>query len=182
MIFEPLSVAGAFLIGPQKRTDERGYFARVFCHDELTGQGLCADFCQANTALSPYAGTLRGLHYQRAPHAEVKLIRCTRGRVFDVVLDLRRDSPTYLRWHGVELSADNAVMLYAPEGTAHGYLTLSDDAELLYMTSAKYAPEAATGVRFDDRAFGIRWPSDIVLMSQADRSWPDFQSGHSTAP
>jgi dTDP-4-dehydrorhamnose 3,5-epimerase len=142
MIFEPLSVAGAYLITPQKRSDERGYFARVFCCDELAAQGLCTDYCQANTALSPRAGTLRGLHFQRAPHAEVKLVRCTRGRVFDVVLDLRRDSPTYLRWHGAELSADNAAMLYAPEGTAHGYLTLSDDTELLYMTSAMYAPEA----------------------------------------
>jgi dTDP-4-dehydrorhamnose 3,5-epimerase len=182
MIFEPLSVAGAYLISPQKRTDERGYFARVFCRDELAAQGLCGDYCQANTALSPRAGTLRGLHFQRRPHAEVKLIRCTRGRVFDVVLDLRRDSPTYLRWQGVELSADNAAMLYAPEGTAHGYLTLSDDTELLYMTSAKYAPDAATGVRFDDPAFGIRWPRDIALVSQADRGWPDFQAVQSTDP
>jgi dTDP-4-dehydrorhamnose 3,5-epimerase len=180
MIFEPLPVAGAYLITPEKRSDERGYFARVFCHDELAAQGLRADYCQANTALSQRAGTLRGMHYQRAPHAEVKLIRCTRGRVFDVVLDLRRDSPTYLRWHGAELSADNAAMLYAPAGTAHGYLTLSDDSELLYMTSAKYAPQAATGVRYDDRAFGIRWPGDVVLVSQADRTWPEFQAGDLT--
>ena len=182
MIFEPLPVAGAYLITPQKRSDERGYFARVFCRDELIAQGLCADYCQANTALSPRTGTLRGLHFQRTPHAEVKLMRCTRGRVFDVVLDLRPDSPTYLRWHGAELSADNAAMLYAPAGTAHGYLTLTDDTELLYMTSAKYAPDAATGVRFDDRAFAIRWPRDITLVSQADRGWPDFQTGHSTSP
>jgi dTDP-4-dehydrorhamnose 3,5-epimerase len=182
MNFEPLPVAGAFLITPQKRSDERGYFARVFCRDELTAQGLCADYSQANTALSPRAGTLRGLHFQHAPHGEVKLVRCTRGRVFDVVLDLRRDSPTYLRWHGLELSADNAAMLYAPEGTAHGYLTLSDDTELLYMTSSKYAPDAATGVRYDDRAFGIRWPRDITVVSQADRGWPDFQAGESKRP
>jgi dTDP-4-dehydrorhamnose 3,5-epimerase len=182
MIFDPLPVAGAYLISPQKRTGERGYFARVFCRDEFEVRGLCADYCQANTALSPLGGTLRGLHLQRAPHGEVKLIRCTRGRVFDVVLDLRRESPTYLRWHGAELSADNAAMLYAPEGTAHGYLTLSDDTELLYMTSAKYAPEAATGVRFDDRAFGIRWPRDIALVSQADLAWADFQAGHSINP
>jgi len=175
MNFEPLPVAGAYLISPQRRPDERGHFARVFCRDELLEHGLCADFCQANTAFNPRAGTLRGLHLQRAPDAEVKLVRCTRGAVFDVVLDLRANSPTFLRWYGTELSADNGAMLYAPEGTAHGYLTLSDDSELLYMTSAKYAPGSATGVRFDDRAFNIQWPRDIVLVSQADRVWPDFQ-------
>jgi len=182
MNFEPLPVAGAYLVTPQKRNDERGYFARVFCRDELAAQDLCADYVQANTALSPRAGTLRGLHFQRAPHAEVKLVRCTRGKVFDVVLDLRPDSPTYLRWHGVELSADSAGMLYAPMGTAHGYLTLTDDAEVLYMTSASYAPDAATGVRFDDRAFAIRWPREIVLVSQADRAWPDLQTGRTSGP
>jgi dTDP-4-dehydrorhamnose 3,5-epimerase len=176
MIFETVPIAGAYLISPQLRTDERGYFARVFCRDELAAQGLCADYYQANTALSPRAGTLRGLHFQRAPHAEVKLMRCTRGSVFDVVLDLRPDSPTFLRWHGAELSANNCVMLYAPAGTAHGYLTLTDDSELLYMTSSKYAPDVATGVRFDDQAFGIRWPRDIALVSQADRSWPNFNT------
>lgn len=179
MIFEPLPVDGAYLIRPQRRPDERGHFARVFCRDELIAQGLCADYCQGNTALSPRAGTLRGLHFQRTPHAEVKLVRCTRGSVFDVVLDLRPDSPTYLRWHGAELSADNGAMLYAPAGTAHGYLTLADDSELLYMTSAKYAPDAASGVRFDDRAFGIQWPRDIALVSQADRGWPDFEANRS---
>jgi dTDP-4-dehydrorhamnose 3,5-epimerase len=175
MNFEPLPVAGAYLITPQRRPDERGYFARVFCQDELAQQGLCVDFCQANTAFSPRAGTLRGLHYQRAPHAEVKLMRCTRGAVYDVVLDLRANSPTFLRWFGAELSADNGAMLYAPAGTAHGYLTLTDDTELLYMTSARYAPAAATGVRFDDPTFGIAWPREIVLVSPADRAWPDFQ-------
>jgi dTDP-4-dehydrorhamnose 3,5-epimerase len=176
MNFKPLPVNGAYLITPQRRPDERGYFARVFCHDELTQQGLCGDFCQANTAFSPRAGTLRGLHHQHAPDAEVKLVRCTRGAVYDVVLDLRKDSPSFLRWYGAELSADNGAMLYAPAGTAHGYLTLTDDAELLYMTSARYAPASATGVRFDDRAFGIEWPREIVLVSQADRAWPDFQT------
>lgn len=176
MKFEPLPVAGAYLISPQPRADERGYFARIFCRDELLGQGLCADFCQINTGFNPRAGTLRGLHFQRAPHAEVKLARCVRGAVYDVVLDLRPDSPTYLRWSGAELSADNGQMLYAPAGTAHGYLTLSDDAELSYMTSAAYAPDAVDGVRHDDPAFVIRWPREVVLVSQADRSWPDHRA------
>ena len=176
MNFEPLSVNGAFVISPQRRADERGYFARAFCRDEMVRQGLCGDFCQINTALSHRAGTLRGMHFQRAPHAEVKLMRCVRGSVYDVVLDLRPDSPTFRRWSGVELSADNGLMLYAPEGTAHGYLTLADDAELSYMTSAAYAPDSVDGVRHDDPAFGIEWPRSISLVSQADRSWVDYLS------
>jgi dTDP-4-dehydrorhamnose 3,5-epimerase len=176
MNFEPLPVHGAFVISPQRRADDRGYFARAFCRDEMIRQGLCGDFSQINTALSHRAGTLRGMHFQRAPHEEVKLVRCVRGSVFDVVLDLRPGSPTFRRWSGVELSADNGSMLYAPEGTAHGYLTLVDDTELTYMTSAPYAPDSVDGVRHDDPAFGIQWPRSISLMSPADRSWADYLS------
>lgn len=175
MKFETLPVAGAYLIRPQRRADDRGYFARVFCRDTLLRQGLCGDFPQMNTGFNPRAGTLRGLHFQRPPHAECKLAHCVRGAVYDVVLDLRPESPTFLAWGGIELSADNGALLYAPAGTAHGYLTLCDESELVYMTSAAYAPDAVDGVRHDDPAFGIRWPREIALISQADRTWPDFR-------
>lgn len=176
MKFDALPVAGAFLITPVRRADERGYFARLFCRQTLLDQGLCGDFVQTNTGFNPRAGTLRGLHFQRAPHQEVKLAYCPRGAVYDVVLDLRPDSPTYRRWAAAELSADNGALLYAPAGTAHGYITLCDDAELTYLTSATYAPAAVDGVRHDDPAFGIRWPREATLVSQADRQWPDFLS------
>lgn len=175
MNFEPLPVAGAYLISTQRRPDDRGYFARVFCRDTLTRQGLCGDFPQSNTGFNPRAGTLRGMHFQRAPHAEVKLAYCVRGAVYDVVLDLRPESPTFLKWSGAELSADNGLMLYAPAGTAHGYITLVDESELTYMTSRPYAPDAVDGVRHDDPAFDIRWPREVALASPADRAWPDFR-------
>lgn len=174
MKYHPLPIDGAFLIEPEPRTDDRGYFARVFCQQELTELGLNAALSQINTAFSPRAGTLRGMHFQRAPHAEVKIARCLRGAVFDVVLDLRPQSPTFKRWHGAELSAANGHMLYLPEGTAHGYLTLLDDSELMYFTSHPYAPAAAAGVRHDDAAFGIQWPAPIRLVSAADRGWSAF--------
>jgi dTDP-4-dehydrorhamnose 3,5-epimerase len=174
MNFEPGTVAGSFLIRPQLRTDERGHFARIFCEQELAQHGLETRFPQVNTGFSPKRGTLRGMHFQTGEHAEVKLARCVRGAAFDVCIDLRPDSPTYKRWWGAELSADNGCMLYAPAGTAHGYLTLAPDTELIYMTSRPYAPNALGGVRFDDPAFGIDWPSDITLVSQPDRAWPDF--------
>jgi len=175
MQFEPSSVEGAFVIRPQPRPDERGHFARVFCAAELAQRGLVSQISQINTGVSPRAGTLRGMHFQAAPHAEVKIARCVRGAAFDVVVDLRPDSPTYRRWFGVELTADNGLMLYAPAGTAHGYLTLQPETEVTYLTSKPYAPDAVRGVRFDDPAFGIEWPVDITLVSKADRAWPDFR-------
>ena len=174
MLFEEGSVGGAYLIRPQPRTDERGHFARVFCEKTLAERGLVGHVSQVNTGFSPRQGTLRGLHYQRAPHAEVKIARCLRGAVFDVVVDLRAASPTYKRWFGATLTAENGHMLYAPEGTAHGYLTLAADTELMYLTSYPYAPDAAAGVRFDDPAFGIDWPGEITMVSQADRQWADL--------
>ena len=175
MRFENTAVDGAFLIEPERRVDERGFFARMFCEKELADYGLVGSMCQVNTAFSPRAGTLRGVHYQEAPHAEVKIMRCVRGAVYDVVVDLRPGSPTFKRWFGTELTAGNGRMLYAPEGTAHGYLTLADDTELMYMTSRPYAPQSARGVRFDDPAFAIQWPAAASMVSKADASWPDFQ-------
>lgn len=174
MQFEETPVEGAFVFRPQPRVDERGHFARVYCAAELAQRGLVSAISQINTGVSPRAGTLRGMHCQAAPHAEVKIARCVRGAAFDVVVDLRPDSPTYKRWFGVELTAENGLMLYAPAGTAHGYLTLRPDTEVTYLTSKPYAPDAVRGVRFDDPAFGIEWPAEIALVSQPDRSWPDF--------
>jgi dTDP-4-dehydrorhamnose 3,5-epimerase len=174
MLFEEVSVKGAFIIEPERRMDERGFFARMYCERELAERGLVGGIRQINTGFSPRAGTLRGLHYQAPPHAEVKIVRCVGGAVYDVVVDLRPDSRTFKQWFGVELTADNGRLLYAPEGTAHGYLTLTSDTELIYMTSCPYAAQAARGVRFDDPAFGIEWPAAVRLVSQADRSWPDF--------
>jgi dTDP-4-dehydrorhamnose 3,5-epimerase len=174
MNFEPLSIAGTYLITPERRRDDRGYFARVYCERELAERGLVGAHCQINTGFSPQRGTLRGMHHQAAPHAEVKIVRCTRGAVYDVLVDLRSDSPTYKRWVGVELSAESGRMLYAPEGTAHGYLTLLDDTELTYMTSRHYAPDAARGVHYADPAFAIEWPAEVRVISRADASWPPF--------
>lgn len=174
MKFTETSIAGVWLIDLEPRADERGYFARTWCEQEFAAHGLSTRIAQANTGVSPRRGTLRGIHYQEAPHAEVKVVRCTRGAVHDVVVDLRPESPTHRRWLGVALSARNGRTLYAPAGCAHGYLTLEDDTELLYMTSDFYAPAAARGVRYDDPAFDITWPGNIELVSAQDRSWPDY--------
>jgi dTDP-4-dehydrorhamnose 3,5-epimerase len=176
VVFEELAVSGAFLMKPERRVDERGYFARVWCRKELGERGLANHIEQINTGFSPKAGTLRGMHYQLPPHAEVKVVRCTRGAAFDVVVDLRRGSPTYGRWAGARLSPAEGALLVVPEGCAHGYLTLEDDTELVYMTSAAYAPGSARGVRHDDTAFGIQWPASIQVISEADRRWPDHQA------
>lgn len=174
MLFVRTEIDGAFLIEPERRSDERGYFARLFCQKELAGRGLEAGISQANTGFSPRAGTLRGLHFQLAPHTEVKIARCLRGAAFDVAVDLRPDSPTYRRWTAHELSAENGSLLYVPAGCAHGYLTLRPDTELMYFTSAAYAPDAARGIRYDDPAFAIAWPAKVEVISKADLSWPDF--------
>jgi dTDP-4-dehydrorhamnose 3,5-epimerase len=173
--FSPARVDGAFEIEGTNRADDRGHFARVWCARLFSGRGLAESFAQVNTGVSGKAGTLRGMHYQLAPHAEVKLARCVRGAVFDVAVDLRPASPTYRRWHGCELSAANGRMLYVPEGCAHGYLTLTDDAELMYFTTAAYAPQSARGVRHDDPAFGIAWPAAVNVISPQDAAWPDFR-------
>ena len=175
MRFRELELPGAFLLELERIDDERGFFARTFCRDEFAEHGLATEIVQANTAFNVRAGTLRGLHYQAAPHAEAKLVRCTRGAVYDVIVDLRRDSPTFTRWLGVELSAENDALLYVPEGFAHGYQTLVDETETSYLMSQFYEPSAARGVRWDDPAFGIEWPEVAErTLNERDRSWPDF--------
>jgi len=174
MRFCQTKVDGAFLIEPEPIADERGFFARTWCREEFADHGLTAELAQANISFNHRKGTLRGLHYQAAPHAEAKLVRVTRGAIWDLALDLRRDSPSYLAWFGAELSDANRHMVYVPEGCAHGFLTLTDDAEVAYQMSAPYAPEAARGVRFDDHAFGIEWPGEVVVINERDRTYPDF--------
>jgi dTDP-4-dehydrorhamnose 3,5-epimerase len=176
MKFLPTRIAGCYVIELDKRVDDRGYFARTWCEQEFAAHGLSTRIVQVNFGVSTKAGTLRGMHYQRAPHAEVKVIRCPRGAIFDVAVDLRPDSPSFRQWHGVELSHETGRMLYIPEGCAHGYLTLTDDAEMFYFTSHGYAAGSATGVRYNDPAFGIEWPAPIKLVSQADATWPDFKA------
>jgi dTDP-4-dehydrorhamnose 3,5-epimerase len=174
--FEETPVAGAFVVDVEPVEDERGFFARFFCRREFADRGLNPDVVQCNLSFNVHAGTLRGLHFQRPPHEEAKLIRCVRGAIWDVVLDLRPDSSSYLRWHGVELTADNRRMLFVPEGCAHGFQTLVPETEVLYQMSAGYAPDAGAGVRWDDPAFGIRWPDagDRVI-SPKDASWPAYE-------
>jgi dTDP-4-dehydrorhamnose 3,5-epimerase len=172
MEFLNTDVAGAWLVEPAPHQDPRGRFMRAWCEREFAAHRIDFVPLQANLALSKLKGTLRGLHYQVAPSLEAKLVRCTRGAVFDLVLDLRHDSPTYRRWYGARLSADNGRMLYVPDGCAHGCLSLEDDTEILYMASAYYSPSEARGVRHDDPAFAISWPLEVASISDQDRNWP----------
>jgi dTDP-4-dehydrorhamnose 3,5-epimerase len=174
MTFEETELKGAFVVGLKKIEDNRGFFARGWCQKEFADAGLNPNLVQINLAVSLKAGTLRGMHFQAAPHAEAKLVRCTRGQIFDVMVDLRPESPSHRKWFGLELSAENHKMLYVPEGFAHGYQTLTDDAEMWYQTSQFFASKAAGGVRYDDPAFGIAWPLPVSVISDADRNWPDY--------
>lgn len=172
MIFSETALSGAYIIEPEKINDQRGSFARVWCRRELEQHGLKGDLAQSNIGFSYRKGTLRGLHFQRAPHQEVKIVRCTRGSMFDVVVDLRPESPTYKRWFGVELNDENRRMIYVPEGFAQGYMTLADNTEMNYHTSEFYSADAASGVRYDDPVIGIRWPLAVTVISEQDRNWP----------
>jgi dTDP-4-dehydrorhamnose 3,5-epimerase len=175
VIFTATELLGAFVIDLEPRGDERGFFARAFCRREFEQHGLNPDVVQCNLSVSAQAGTLRGMHFQLPPHEEAKLVRCTRGALFDVALDLRPGSPSYLRWVGVELTAENRRQLYVPEGCAHGFQSLAPDTEAFYQVSAAYAPEAERGVRWDDSAFGIEWPeAEERTLSEKDESWPDY--------
>jgi dTDP-4-dehydrorhamnose 3,5-epimerase len=174
MEFIETGLKGAYLVRIQNIEDERGHFGRAWCREEFGHQNLNPHMVQMNVGFNHRRGTLRGMHYQLAPHAEAKYIRCTRGAIYDVIIDLREDSPTIGRWYGAELAPENGLMLYAPEGCAHGYQTLQDDTEMFYLTSAPYAPSAARGVRHDSPAFGIRWPLPVTLISATDRQWPEF--------
>jgi dTDP-4-dehydrorhamnose 3,5-epimerase len=175
MEFTPTPVIGAMVIDPSLREDERGRFFRAWCSQEFAEHGLKFVPVQANMGFSTRKGTTRGMHFQIAPALEAKLVRCTRGSMFDVALDLRDGSPSYGKWYGTVLSAENGRMLYVPEGCAHGYQTLEDSTEMHYMTSAVYAPTAAKGVRFDDPAFEIKWPLEATAVSEQDRGWPLVQ-------
>ena len=176
MIFTPTELDGAYLVDLELRSDERGFFARAWDRVEFAEHGLSTELAQCNLSFNDRKGTLRGMHFQVDPHAEVKLVRCTRGAIYDVIVDLRPDSPTWKRWLGVELTADNRRALYVPEGFAHGYQTLVDETETYYHVSAFYAPGAEGGVRWNDPAFGIEWPDpEPSVMSDKDRSWPDYR-------
>jgi dTDP-4-dehydrorhamnose 3,5-epimerase len=174
MIFTPTAIEDAVIIDVERREDERGFLARVFCEREFAERGLATRFVQASTIYSAKRDTLRGLHYQQSPHSEVKLVRCTRGGAHVVIVDLRKESPTYRKWIGVDLTPRNGRLLYVPEGFAQGYQTLDDDTEVAYHMSHDYVPDAARGVRWDDPAFGIDWPAaERRIVSDRDRSWPD---------
>jgi dTDP-4-dehydrorhamnose 3,5-epimerase len=173
--FAETPLRGAFVIELDLLADERGHFARTFDADEFAAHGLDPEVVQCNTSLNARCGTLRGMHYQADPDGEAKLVRCTRGSVFDVAVDLRPGSETFRRWFGVELSAAGGRMLYIPVGMAHGFQTLEDDTELHYQMSHRYVPEAARGVRFDDPAFGIEWPLPDPIVSERDRGFADFE-------
>ena len=175
MIIEPTPIAGAYTIGIEPIADARGFFARTWCRREIEQLGLCADIAQCSISVNLRKGTLRGMHLQGPPHEETKIVRCVKGAIFDVVLDLRRDSPTFLRWHGVELSSANRLALYIPAGCAHGFQTLEDDCEVAYQISEFYHPECSRPVRWNDRAFGIEWPLPVTVMSAADQTYPDFK-------
>jgi dTDP-4-dehydrorhamnose 3,5-epimerase len=175
MIFKKTTIMGAYVVGIEPRGDERGFFARGFCRKEFEAHGLNPNIAQANIGVSRQRGTLRGLHYQVPPHAEAKLVRCTAGAVFDVIVDLRPASASYRKWLGVELAADTRTMLYVPEGCAHGYLTLADDTETFYLVSQFYSAGAERGLRWNDPAFGIEWPlTQALVISDKDRRWPDW--------
>jgi dTDP-4-dehydrorhamnose 3,5-epimerase len=176
MRFLKTPLAGVWLIEPERIGDERGWFARTFDRDELAARGMNPEVVQCNASHNAHRDTLRGMHYQAEPHGESKLVRCVRGEIFDVAVDLRRDSSTYCRWHGVQLSAQAGRALYIPTGLAHGFQTLCDDCEVLYMMGHHHVPDAARGVRFDDPAFAIEWPAPAGqrIVSQRDASYPDF--------
>lgn len=174
MIFRATAVKGAHVIELERRADPRGSFARAWCQQEFAAHGLTAHVAQINVSTNKERGTLRGLHFQVSPFQEAKVVSCTRGAIYDVVVDLRPDSPTYLKWAAAELTAADRRMLYVPEGCAHGFQTLTDDAELLYFMSEVYSPQHARGAPYDDPAFGVTWPLAVTAVSDADRSWPAY--------
>ena len=175
MVFTETGLSGAVIVDVESHADERGFFARSWCTREFAERGLNPSVVQCNVSGNTVKGTLRGMHYQIAPHAEVKLVRCTKGAMYDVIIDLREGSPTFLRHVGVELTADNHRALYIPEGFAHGFMTLEDNSEVFYQMSAYYEPTAARGVRWNDPIFGIDWPLPVSVISTRDRDYPDFK-------
>ncbi len=174
MIFRPTPLAGAVVVELEERSDERGFFARTYCANEFAEAGLKAVVAQANVSFNHKAGTLRGMHYQLPPAAETKLVRCTRGAIYDCIVDLRQGSPTYLQSFGIELTEQNRLALYVPEMFAHGYLTLSGGAEVVYQVGEFYTPGFERGIRYDDPALGIEWPRSIEVISEKDLGWSPF--------
>lgn len=174
MRFIPTSLVGAYLIEPEPISDERGFFARTYCRNEFAEMGLNPNLVQCNISYNKVRGTLRGMHYQKMPHAEAKLVRCTQGAIYDVIVDLRNDSKTFTQWFGVELTAESRKALYVPEGFAHGFLTLMDDTEVLYQMSEFFHTECAVGIRWNDPLFAIDWPGEIAVISDRDARYPDF--------
>ena len=174
MLIHRTPVQGACLIELERLGDPRGFFARLFCGREFEKLGLESKFVQVNNSFSTKRGTLRGMHYQLPPAAEVKIVRCIRGALYDAILDVRPDSPTYRRWFGAELTAENRLLMYVPRGCAHAILSLSNDTETLYLTNNYYAAAQERGVRWNDRHFGIEWPIEPTEISPKDAAWPDF--------
>jgi dTDP-4-dehydrorhamnose 3,5-epimerase len=174
MRFDPLLLNGAYLIKTEAIEDERGFFARTFCRLEFQEKGLNPHLEQCSVSFNHKKGTIRGMHFQKKPHAEVKLVRCTQGKIYDVIIDLRPESPTYKKWEGLILSSQNRQMLYIPEGFAHGFQTLDDNTEVFYQISSPFASEHATGVRWNDLAFGIVWPTDVSIISSKDQQYADY--------
>jgi dTDP-4-dehydrorhamnose 3,5-epimerase len=174
MIFTETKLKGAFVLEIKKLEDERGFFGRSWCANELAANGLKHDIKQVNTSLSQRKGTIRGMHYQNDPFQETKLVRCTRGAIFDVIIDLRKDSSTYKQWVGVELTQDNYKMLYVPQDFAHGFITLVDNSEVSYLVTQFYTPGAEAGIRWDDPTFNIQWPISPIVISDKDKMHPNY--------
>ena len=175
MLFIETKLKNAFIIEPERIEDHRGFFARAWCKNEFEAHGLNARLVQCNLSFNRYQDTIRGMHYQESPHEETKIVRCTRGAIFDVIIDLRRESATYLKWIGVELTAENRKMLYIPEGFAHGYQTLENNTEIFYQTSQFFSPESERGMRWDDPTIAIEWRvSDNFVISEKDRNWQEY--------
>jgi dTDP-4-dehydrorhamnose 3,5-epimerase len=175
MIFEETAIVGVWRVSLQPNVDDRGFFARTFCRDEFAARGLPSVFEQTSVSHNRLAGTLRGMHFQPHPHAEAKFVRCVRGAVFDVAVDLRAESPTRGQWVGAELSAQNGLALFVPPGLAHGFQTLEDDSDVLYQITPPFEPGLGAGVRWDDPAFGIDWPHPAAFLSERDASYPDWR-------
>ena len=182
MIFTETALKGVFVIDIEPIRDARGLFARTWCQKEFEGNGLAVTWVQSSTSVNSRRGTLRGMHYQVVPNEEVKLVRCTTGAIYDVIIDLRPASPTYCQHVGITLSADNRRAVYIPKQCAHGFLTLEDNSEVSYHMSEFYTPESARGFRWDDPAFNIKWPETITVMSERDRTWPTFALTHQSQP
>lgn len=177
MKFHETTLKDAYSIELEKLADERGFFARALCVNEFAEQGIDFAVIQMNVSYNQARHTLRGMHYQTEPHGEAKLIRCTKGSIYDAIIDVRKESPTYMQWFGTELTDQNCRMLYVPEGFAHGFVTLEDETEVNYLVSEFYTPGAERGIRWDDPAFGIAWPAKPRIVSDKDKNWSDFKSG-----